>query len=76
MRIVHTHQFKKEIKRQQKRGKNLQAIKDVIELLAAGKLLSARHRDHALTGDWSGWLTPSGLPAGSLWLTLQQCTSA
>jgi mRNA interferase YafQ len=55
MRIVQTHQFKKDIKRQQKRGKNLQAIKDVIELLAAGKLLSARHRDHALTGDWSGW---------------------
>ena len=55
MRIVQTHQFKKDIKRQQKRGKNIQKIKDVIGLLAAEKPLLAKHRDHALTGDWSGW---------------------
>ncbi len=55
MKITQTHQFKKDIKRQQKRGKNLQKIKDVIGLLAAEKPLPAKNRDHALTGNWSGW---------------------
>jgi mRNA interferase YafQ len=55
MKISQTHQFKKDIIRQQKRGKNLQKIKGVIELLAAEKPLPAKHRDHALTGAWSSW---------------------
>jgi mRNA-degrading endonuclease YafQ of YafQ-DinJ toxin-antitoxin module len=34
MKITQTNQFQKDIKRQQKRGKNLQKLKAVIELLA------------------------------------------
>lgn len=55
MKITQTHQFKKDIKRQQKRGKNLQKIKEVIGLLLANKPLPAKNRDHALAGDWRGW---------------------
>lgn len=55
MRITQTAQFKKDIKRQAKRGKNLQKLKDVIELLAASEPLPPKHRDHALVGDWAGW---------------------
>jgi mRNA interferase YafQ len=55
MKITQTNQFKKDIKRQQKRGKNLQKLKAVIELLAEHKSLPDRNRDHSLTGDWDGW---------------------
>jgi mRNA interferase YafQ len=55
MKITQTNQFKKDIKRQQKRGKNLQKLKDVIVLLVAKKLLPEKNRDHPLTGDWIGW---------------------
>lgn len=66
MRITQTAQFKKDIKRQAKRGKNLQKLKDVIELLAAGEPLPPKSHDHALAGDWAGWrdchLEPDWLP--------------
>lgn len=55
MKIVQTSQFRKDIKRQSKRGKDLQKLKDVIELLSAGQALPIQNRDHALTGDWMGW---------------------
>jgi mRNA interferase YafQ len=55
MKITETNQFKKDIKRQQKRRKNLQKLKDVIMLLVAKKPLPEKHRDHPLMGDWVGW---------------------
>ena len=55
MKITQTNQFKKDIKRQQKRGKNLHKLKAVIEGLATEKSLPAKNRDHALSGDWIGW---------------------
>jgi mRNA interferase YafQ len=55
MKISQTNQFKKDIKRQQKRGKNLQKLKDVIELLFDHQSLPEKNRDHALAGDWVGW---------------------
>ncbi len=55
MKITQTNQFKQDIKRQQKRRKNLQKLKDVIEMLVAAKPLPAKNRDRALMGDWIGW---------------------
>jgi mRNA interferase YafQ len=55
MRITQTNQFKKDIKRQQKRGKNLQKLKVLIELLFDHQSLPEKNRDHALAGDWNGW---------------------
>lgn len=55
MRITQTTQFKKDIKKQTKRGKDLQKLKEVIELLAVGETLPEKNRDHSLTGDWIGW---------------------
>ena len=55
MKITQTNQFKRDIKRQQKRGKDLQKIKEVIGLLVEQKPLPAKNRDHALTGDWNTW---------------------
>lgn len=55
MRVVQTTQFKKDIKKQRKRGSDLQKLKTVIDLLIASEPLPARNRDHALTGKWIGW---------------------
>ena len=55
MRISQTSQFKRDIKQQAKRGKDLQKLKHVIEGLLAGQPLPPKNRDHALSGVWVGW---------------------
>ncbi len=55
MKITQTSQFKKDIKKQQKRGKDLIKLKEVINRLVAGAPLLPRNKDHALTGNWTGW---------------------
>lgn len=54
MRLSQTSQFKKDIKRLQKRGKDLAKIKEVIDLLLAQKPLPEKNRDHQLGGNWAG----------------------
>ena len=51
---IQTSQFKKDIKRLKKRGKNLGKLGDVIRSLAADEPLEEKYRDHALLGRWSG----------------------
>ena len=48
-------EFKRDPKRQQKRGKDLEKLRAVIEILCAHRPLDPRHRDHALSGQWKGW---------------------
>lgn len=55
MRIIQTTQFRKDLKMQQKRGKDLRLVKDLIALWLSEQPLPARNRDHALTGHWFGW---------------------
>ena len=55
MRITQTTQFKKDLKIQQKSGKNLQKLKMLIGQLLSDESLSPRNRDHALAGHWFGW---------------------
>jgi mRNA interferase YafQ len=55
MRIVQPSSFRKDIKKQKKRGKDLSKLKVVVDLLISGENLPARFVDHALTGSWSGW---------------------
>lgn len=52
MRISQTSQFKKDIKKQIKRGKNLDKIKGVIDLLLSGESMPPKFKDHPLSGDW------------------------
>ena len=47
---VFTTRFQNDIKRAEKRGKNLEKLKLVIETLAAGEELDPIHRDHGLLG--------------------------
>jgi len=49
-----TRQFEKDLKRMEKRGKELQKIKAVMSLLIAEEQLGERYRDHTLIGNYKG----------------------
>lgn len=49
-----TKKFKKSVKRATKRGKRIQKLKDIVEMLAKGEEISSAYKDHALTGNWIG----------------------
>jgi mRNA interferase YafQ len=49
-----TSQFKKDVKRADKRGKDMAKLKAVIELLIDGDSLSAELKDHPLRGNFAG----------------------
>ena len=52
--VRRTGQFKRDVKRMDKRGKDFSELRRVIELLATGEPLEPRHRDHPLSGGYSG----------------------
>lgn len=52
--IRRTTQFKRDVKRMQKRGKNFAEFRRVVEGIAGGDTLEARYRDHPLQGAYAG----------------------
>ena len=52
--VFQTSQFKKDFKRIKKRGKDLSQLKEVVITISNSEALEERHRDHALSGNWSG----------------------
>ncbi len=50
---VTTSRFDKDLKLSSKRGKDLTKIKKVMLLLVEGEILSAKNRDHSLTGNYA-----------------------
>jgi len=50
-----TTRFKRDSKRAKKRGKALEKLKAVIKQLQVGPSLDPKHRDHPLTGTYSGY---------------------
>ena len=52
--IKPTTQFKKDLKTIQRRGYNLGLLTEVIQMLAEGKPLPEKNRDHSLSGVFSG----------------------
>lgn len=63
--VKQTVQFKRDYRLAKKRGQNLGLLQDIILMLADGKPLSEKNRDHPLTGDWKGFrechITPDWL---------------
>ncbi len=51
---VYARQFEKDVKRLQRRGKNLEKLKIIIRSLVGGEALDPIHRDHKLVGDRQG----------------------
>ncbi|MCR5636741.1 MAG: type II toxin-antitoxin system YafQ family toxin [Clostridiales bacterium] len=52
--IRFTSQFKKDIKLAKKQGKNIDKLFDIISVLADGKSLDEKYRDHDLSGNYKG----------------------
>ena len=54
MKLSQTSQFKKDIKKQLRKGKNQQKLLEVIELLLSDNPLPEKNKDHPLKGNWKG----------------------
>ena len=76
--LVSTTQFRKDLKRIRKRGYRLAKLDDVLQTLLREEPLPAKHRDHDLTGDYTGfrechiepdWLLIYAIDKGKLILT-------
>jgi mRNA interferase YafQ len=48
-------EFKRDLKRLKKRGKDMEKLRAVIETLCARGRLDPKHKDHPLGGNWKGW---------------------
>ena len=64
-----TSQFRKDYKLAKKRGYNMRLLEDVMQLILDGKPLAEKHRDHALSGKYSGFRECHILPD---WLLIYQ----
>lgn len=53
LKPITTNQFDKDIKLAKKRGKELSKIFKIMQLLLSQEKLSAKNRDHALTGNYA-----------------------
>jgi len=52
MKLSQTSQFKRDIKRQIRQGKDQRKLAAVVELLLSGEPLSPKNQDHPLKGTW------------------------
>ena len=66
-----TTRFRRDLKRLKKRGYDLNLLDEVIQMLAEGKPLPARMRDHPLVGDYDGCrechISPDWLLVYEIW---------
>ena len=54
MKLSQTAQFKRDIKRQIKRGKDPNKVTEAVQILLTGRPLPQRYRAHPLRGRWQG----------------------
>lgn len=54
LQVEYTTQFKRDLKLSKRRNKNLKALQKIMELIEHEKPLSARLKDHPLSGNWVG----------------------
>lgn len=67
-----TMKFRKDYKRAQKRGWNMDLLEEVIDVLLAEKPLDPRYHDHPLIGDYAGFRECHVLPD---WLLIYKAES-
>jgi len=53
LKIEFTNKMKKDVKRIQKRGKDITKLENILDMLANRQNLSKKHKDHQLSGDLS-----------------------
>jgi mRNA interferase YafQ len=52
---VYSNQFHRDVKRAQKRRKDMEKLKALIRLLLTGGPLPPQYRDHPLKGEWASF---------------------
>lgn len=52
--LTTTAKFRKDLKLAEKRGYDIELLRQVIQTLLAGKELDRKYKDHALHGDYEG----------------------
>ena len=52
--VRRTSQFKRDVKRMQRQGKDLEKLKTLLESLVKGEGLAPKYRDHVLVGQYKG----------------------
>jgi mRNA interferase YafQ len=55
LKPIHLRQFKKEVIRAKKRGKNIEKLKDIMKLLISETPLPPKNCNHKLKGDYLGY---------------------
>ena len=53
--IEMTSRFRRDFRVAEKRGRDLQKLREIIQSLTEGTTLPEKNRDHALTGGWMGY---------------------
>ena len=53
--LVPSKQFKRDVRRIKKQGKELAKLQTLMEFLRRQKLLPERYKDHSLKGNWRGY---------------------
>ncbi len=61
-KIEVTNRFKQNLKKLQKSGFNMKILNDVIDMLANGKILPEKYRNHPLKGKYKGYYDCHILP--------------
>ena len=59
--IVYTNRMKRDAKLMKKRGRNLEKLVEVLNLLASGNPLPQKYKDHQLTGNLNDFREPGQL---------------
>ena len=52
---IRASQFRRDLRKAQRQGKDLELLKTIIQTLAEERPLEDRYRDHELTGTWRGY---------------------
>ena len=52
--IRRTTRFRRDVRRMQRHGKDLEKLKCVLQILVTGEVLPALYRDHVLVGQYRG----------------------
>ncbi|HFK5878510.1 TPA: type II toxin-antitoxin system YafQ family toxin [Legionella pneumophila] len=55
LEIVRSTQFKKDLKKIIKQGKDLDLLKEIVEALQRKESLPPKNCDHSLSGNWKGY---------------------
>ncbi len=55
LNLVVTNQFKRDLKRIRKQGKDLSILQNILQMLVEEKDLDVKYCDHALTGNYIGF---------------------